>query len=107
MTKTFHIYPVQGSWAVQKEGKKPESFHKQREAIATARSMVKASASGQFVLYAKDGRIREHESHGMTVIQNPPRHSKMATRIGQAVGKVTPTRIQSSHPSPLEPPPAK
>ncbi len=95
MTKTFHIYPSNGGWAVQKEGRRPTTFPSQRKAIEAARQSVRDNAAGQLVIHGRDGRIREHEAYGMTRIQDPPRKSRLAKRIGRAVGKVALERIQS------------
>jgi hypothetical protein len=100
MTKTFHIYPSHGGWVVQKEGKRAETFPTQREAVEAARQIVRRNTAGQLVIHGRDGRIREHETYGMTQIQDPPKKSPLARRIGQAVGKVALERVQSdSHPA--------
>jgi hypothetical protein len=100
MTKTFHIYPSDGGWVVQKEGKSPEAFPTQRQAIEAARRIVRNNTAGQLVIHGRDGRIREHETYGMTRIQDPPKKSRLAERIRQAVGKVALERMQSD-PHPL------
>ena len=88
MTKTYHIYPSDGGWLVQKEGMRAETFQTQREAVEAARLIVKGTSAGQLVIRGKDGQIRDYESYGMTRIQDPPRKSKLAKRIGRAVGKI-------------------
>src|SRR5579863_6229911 len=99
MTSTFHVYPSDGGWVVQKEGKTAETFPTQREAVEAARQIVKDKTAGQLVIHGRDGRIREHETYGMTRIQDPPKKSRLAKRIGRAVGKVALNRVQSySHP---------
>jgi hypothetical protein len=96
VTKTFHIYPSDGGWIVQKEGRRAESFRTQREAVEAARQIVKDNDAGQLVIYGRDGRIRDHETYGMSRIQDPPRKSRLAKRIQQAVSKVTLGRLQSN-----------
>jgi hypothetical protein len=96
MAKTFHIYPSNGGWAVKKEGKREETFSTQREAVTAAREIVKNQSAGQLVIHGRDGRIRDHETYGMTTIQDPPKKSRLAKRIGRAVGIVALKRVQSS-----------
>jgi len=95
MTKTFHVYPSNGGWAVQKEGRRATTFPTQREAVEAARQIVRDNTAGQLVIHGRDGRIREHETYGMTQIQDPPKKSRMARRIGRAVGRVALERMQS------------
>ena len=95
MTRTFHVYPADGGWVVQKEGKSAETFPTQRKAVEAARRIVKDKTAGQLVIHGRDGRIREHETHGMTRIQDPPKKSRLAKRIGRAVGRVALKRVQS------------
>ncbi|MEO8663766.1 MAG: DUF2188 domain-containing protein [Bryobacteraceae bacterium] len=99
MTRTFHVYPSDGGWVVQKEGKSAETYPTQREAVAAARKIVKHKAAGQLVIHGRDGQILEHETYGMTQIQDPPKRSRLAKRIGQAVGTVSLNRVKS-RPSP-------
>jgi hypothetical protein len=99
MTRTFHVYPSDGGWVVQKEGKSAETFPTQREAVEAARQIVKHKTAGQLVIHGRDGRIREHETYGMTQIQDPPKRSRLAKRIGRAVGTVALKRVKSDpHP---------
>jgi hypothetical protein len=92
--KTFHVYRADGTWAVKREGASAETFGTQREAVKAARESAK-NASGQIVIHGRDGRIREHETYGMAAVLEPPKKSRLAKRIGQAVGKVALERVQS------------
>lgn len=96
MTKTFHVYPADGAWVVQSGGGRAESFPTQKEAVEAARQSAKEKASGQLIVHGRDGQIREHESYGMTRIQNPPKKSRLAKRIRRAVGKVALERVLSN-----------
>lgn len=95
MARTLHVYPSDGGWVVQKEGKTAELFATQREAVNAARQTVKDKTVGQLVVHGKDGRIREHESYGMTTIQDPPKRSKLAKRIRRAVGTLALNRVKA------------
>lgn len=107
-TKTYHVFPSNGAWAVKKEGARAETYRTQGEAIKAARTTAKKAKSGQLVVHARDGRIREHETYGMSPVQDPPRKSRLAKRIGRAVGKVALKRVQAdSHSSSSAIPPQK
>jgi Uncharacterized protein conserved in bacteria (DUF2188) len=93
--KTIHVYRSNGNWAVKKEGKSARIFSTQGEAIDAAKRSVRGERAGQFVVHGKDGEIREHETHGMIRIQDPPKKSRMADRIRRAVGKVALERVRS------------
>jgi Uncharacterized protein conserved in bacteria (DUF2188) len=100
MTSTFHIYSSDGGWVVQREGKAAETFSTQREAIQAARQIVRDKNFGQLVIHGRDGRIRDHETYGMTRVQDPPKKSRRARQIGLAVGKLALDRMQpDTHPS--------
>src|SRR5260370_14877965 len=96
LARTLHVYRSDGAWAVKKEGVIAKTFPTQREAIEAARRSVRNDA-GQVVIHAKDGRIRDHETYGMTRVQDPPKKSRLAKRIGRAVGKVALNRVLSDH----------
>jgi hypothetical protein len=97
---TYHVFPSDGAWAVKKAGAIAETYRTQGEAIRAARKTAKKAAGGQLIIHARDGRIREHETYGMTPIQDPPKKSRLAKRIGRAVGKVALQRVQAdSHAS--------
>src|SRR5437660_1946946 len=91
--KTVHVYRSDGS---------ARTFSTQREAVDAARASVKSERSGQFAVHGKNGEIREYETHGMIRIQDPPKKSRMAGRIGRAVGKVVLERVQSDSIPPSE-----
>jgi hypothetical protein len=99
-SKTYHVFPRDGAWAVKKEGAIAETYRTQGEAIKAARKAARKSTEGQLAIHGRDGRVREHETYGMTPIQDPPRKSRLAKRIGRAVGKVALQRVQTdSHAS--------
>jgi hypothetical protein len=75
-TKTIHVYRSNGSWAVKKEGKSAKTFSTQREAVRAAREAIKREKAAQFVVYGKDGQIRESGTHGMPRIQASPKKSR-------------------------------
>ncbi|MCC6858685.1 MAG: DUF2188 domain-containing protein [Bryobacterales bacterium] len=107
MAKTYHVYPWDGTWAVKKEGVTAKTYRTQREAIKAARMTAKTAAGGQLVIHGRDGRIRKHETYGMALIQDPPKKSRLAKRIGRAVGAVALRRMQSDLRSPRVIPPEK
>src|SRR3954453_12720695 len=99
MAKTVHVYPSDGEWAVKKEGVHGKTYATQREAIQAARETVRSASTGQVVVHGKNGQISDRESYGMTPIQEPPKKSRLAKRIGRAVGKVALQRVQGDlHP---------
>jgi uncharacterized protein DUF2188 len=97
--RTVHVYRSNGVWAVQKEGVSAQTFPTRREAATAARQRIRRDM-GQFVVHGPDGGIREYETHGMTPVQNPPGKSRLAKRIGRAVGKVALRRLQSDQVAP-------
>src|SRR5436305_4598289 len=94
--RTVHVFRSDGAWAVKKEGGAAANFSTQREAVTAARQSFR-TAAGQLVVHGTDGRIRGHETFGMTPIQDPPRRSRLAKQISRAVGRVALRRIQSDH----------
>ena len=101
MAKTVHVYRSSDGWAVKRVGgKSSDVFNTQKEAIDTARSLVKGkSAPGQVVVYGLNGRIREHVTYGLPRVQNPPGKRGSAKRIQKAVGRVVLERFASDpHP---------
>lgn len=98
LAKTLHVYRSNGLWSVKKEGESAKTFSTEREAVRAAKESVKTQG-GQFVLHGNNGRIRQYEVHGMTRIQDPPKKSPAAKRIGRAVGKAVLERVQSHPPS--------
>jgi hypothetical protein len=101
MVKTVHVIPRDGRWAVRREGSKTDRvFSTQREAIDTAKVIVKKESSGQLVVHGRDGRIREHDTYGMPPIQDPP--GKKSAKIEKAVGKITRDRLEPDPPLPRD-----
>lgn len=99
MTKTVHVIPKDGQWAVKREGMKAARvFSTQLEAIKTARAIARGESSAQLVVHGRDGRIREHDTYGMPPIQDPP--GKKSAKIEKAVGKITRDRL-GADPLPL------
>lgn len=93
--RTYHVYPSDGTWSVKKEGIVARTYRTQGEAIKSARRIAKQADGGQLVIHGRDGRILEHETYGMTPVQDPPKKSRLAKRIGRAVGRVALKRVQS------------
>ena len=94
--KTFHVYPSDKGWVVQKEGASGKKFSTQRQAIEAAREIVRSQTSGQVVVHGQNCQIREHATYGMPPIQNPPRKSSAAKRIRRAVGTVALKRVKAT-----------
>ncbi len=93
--KTFHVYPSEGRWVVKKEGKRAALFPTQAEAIKAATDIVRDD-SGQLVIHGVDGRIRDSKVYRMVRVQDPPKKSRAAKRINNAVGKVALKRVKST-----------
>ncbi len=92
MPKTVHVIPRDGQWAVVRvRGKAGGVFSTQREAIESAKVIVRANSSGQLVVHGRNGQIRERDTYGMPPIQDPP--GKKSARIEKAVGKITRDRL--------------
>ena len=94
-SRTVHVFSSDGAWEVKSEGAKGHIYPSQREAIAAALQAIRNKSIGQVVIHGKKGQIRERDTYGMTPIQDPPRRSRAAKRIGRAVGKVALQRVQS------------
>lgn len=96
MTKTLHVIPRDGQWAVAREASKADRlFTTQRQAIETAKVIVKKEGSGQVVVHQRDGRVRAHDmyTYGMPPIQDPP--GKKSAKIERAVDKITRDRLEA------------
>lgn len=92
MSRTVHVIPKNGRWAVAQEGAKGvQTFSTQREAIAKARVLVRKRSSGQLVVHGRNGRIRESDTYGMPAIQDPP--GKKSATIERAIRKITRDRL--------------
>ena len=94
-SRTVHVFSSDGAWEVKREGAKGHVYPTQREAIAAALHSIRSRSAGQLVIHGRNGQIRERHTYGMTPIQDPPRRSRAAKRIGLAVGKVALKRVQS------------
>jgi len=92
--KTVHVYPSEGTWVVKREGKSGKVFVTQREAVEAARHSAKTEEAGQFVVHGTDGKIKDHGVYRMTPVQDPPRKSRRAREIEQAVGEISLRRVQ-------------
>jgi len=94
MAKTVHVYLSDKGWAVKREGGSARSvFSTQREAIESARVIALKAAPSQMVVHGRDGRIRDHVTHGLPKVQDPPGRNAAAKRIQKAVGKLVLERL--------------
>jgi hypothetical protein len=101
-SKTVHVFPSNGAWAVEREGKVASTHATQADAIKAARELVRDSVTGQFVVLKRDGQIVKHETHGLPKVKEPYRKSRLGTkRIEKAVGSLVLDRIKAD---PLPPP---
>jgi hypothetical protein len=82
-TRTTHVVPRNGEWAVKKEGsaRSVGLYETQAKAIEAARNIVQRSSAGQVVVHGVNGSIRIQESHGLPCIQSPPKKSKLGKKI--------------------------
>jgi len=93
MAKTIHVLPASKGWTVKREDHKSTAvFQTQKEAIESARLMVRELTSGQLVVHGKDGKIRDHFTYGMPRVQDP--HGKASVLIEKAVGKIMRNRLE-------------
>jgi hypothetical protein len=82
---------------VKKEGGADRKvFATRRQAIEKAREIARDSAPSQMVVYGKDGRIRDHVTHGVPRVQDPPSKSRRAIRLEKAVGRHALERLRSA-----------
>ena len=97
MAKTVHVYPLKRKWVVKREGRHASQVYPtQKEAIEHARCLARDLAPSQMVVHGQNGMIREHVTHGLPRVQNPPGKGKAAQkRIEKAVGRVVLERITS------------
>ncbi|HWB83200.1 MAG TPA: DUF2188 domain-containing protein [Bryobacteraceae bacterium] len=102
MAKTVHVIPRDGQWAVKREGRKSDRlscvFSTQREAVESAKAIMRGEGGGQLVVHGRDGQIRERDTYGMPPIQDPP--GKRSAKIEKAVGKITRHRLLGAEPLP-------
>ena len=95
-SKTVHVIPGSGGWAVKGGGNSGSVHSTKRDAIEHARHLAKSAASGQMVIHNSDARIAEHVTYGLPRVQKPPRKSRLGTkRIEQAVSKIVLDRLES------------
>ncbi|HYW42737.1 MAG TPA: DUF2188 domain-containing protein [Bryobacteraceae bacterium] len=96
MTKTVYVLPSDQGWTVKKEGKPGRLFTTKKDAVSAARKAVRAAASGQYVVFDKDGRITSRVAVGLPKILPPYRKSSLGTkRIEEVVSKVIFARLIS------------
>jgi hypothetical protein len=84
---------------VKKEGSAKSEvgvYSTQKEVIEAAREIVRRASAGQVVIHGTDGSIRTGESHGLPVVQTPPRKSRLGSKaIEKAVSTVIRERLTS------------
>lgn len=91
-SKTVHVILRDGQWAVAGEGRDSiPVFPTQREAVESAKIIVKGEGAGQVVVHGRDGRVRDLYTYGMPPILDPP--GKKSVRIEKAVDKITLARL--------------
>ena len=93
--KTIHVYRSEGVWAVKKAGDAERVFPTQRAAVAAAKDTVKKQNAAQFVVHGKNGEILDYGTYGIVRIQDPPKKSRIAGRIGRIVGKAALEKVRS------------
>ena len=76
-SKTVHVVPEDGSWAVRSEGKRSSLHATQAEAVSAARQMMKDGVSGQLVVLEQSGRIVKSETYRLPMFKTPPRKSRL------------------------------
>jgi hypothetical protein len=94
--KTIHVYRSEGVWAVKKAGTSARTFPTQRAAIAAAKETARKQNAAQFVVHGKNGEILDYGAYGIVRIQDPPKKSRIAGRIGRIVGKVALEKVRST-----------
>lgn len=106
-TKTTHIVPSIGGWALRKEGdyrassirKKADRngtglYATQKQAIDAAREIIHHSSAGQIVVHGRDGSMHWRDVYGLPLVQRPPRKSDLGTKaIKNAVATVVRERL--------------
>lgn len=104
--KTIHVYHAGEAWAVKRIGVSARTFPTRRAAIAAAKHTAR-NRKTQFVIHGKDGRILGYGSYGIVKIQDPPKRSRNAVRIGRVVGARALDRVLSDAKTPREQPAQK
>ncbi|MGA3186647.1 MAG: DUF2188 domain-containing protein [Bryobacteraceae bacterium] len=96
MAKTIHVFKFDEGWAVKREGKAGSVHSTKKDAVSSALTLVKKSASGQMVVHGRDGTITDRVTRGLPKVQRPPGRSRLgARRIAKAVGKVVLARLKA------------
>lgn len=96
-SKTTHVFPVDGGWAVKRPqaNRRAVRYPTQREAVNAARETVLRAPAGQIVVHSKNGSARSQDAHGMPVIQRARVRSKLGTKaIERAVSAVIRKRLE-------------
>ena len=93
--KTIHVYRSDGVWTVKKAGTSARTFPTQRAAIAAAKETARKQSAAQVVVHGKNGEILDYGAYRTVKIQDPPKKSRIAGRIGRIVGKVALERVRS------------
>ena len=99
MAKTVHVFPSGEGWAVKGpgSGKTGGFFLTQKDAVVSARFIVKKSASGQVVIHGTGGRIAASYVKGLPKIQKSPVKSSLGSKnIEKAVSKLALERLASA-----------
>jgi Uncharacterized protein conserved in bacteria (DUF2188) len=100
-TKTTHIVPTDGGWAIRKEGEHHVQrvngvYSTQKQAMEVARDLVQRSPAGQVVVHGRNGSMKLRYVHGLPVVQKPPRKSDLGTSaIKKAVSTVIRQRLEA------------
>ena len=99
-SKTVHVVPAAGGWAVKSVGRLGSLHDTKGDAIEHARRLARSAPSGQLVIHQRDGRIVGHVTYRLPKVMNPPRKSHLGTRkIEEAVITVVLDRLKSDpHP---------
>ena len=96
-TKSTHVFPKNGQWAVRKEGLAARGnsvYLTQKEAIEAARAINRRTSAGQIVIHGRDGSIRTRDMHGMPAVQRSRRKSELGRKaIEKAVSSVILERL--------------
>lgn len=98
--KTIHVYRSDGVWAVKRAGTSARTFPTQRAAVAAAKKTARKQNAAQFVVHGKNGEILDYGTYGIVRIQDPPKKSRIAGRIGRIVGKVALEKVRSNDRAP-------
>ena len=95
-SKTVHVVPNNGSWAVKSEGRGSSLHSTQAEAITAARRLMKVGGSGQFVVLGQSGWILKSETYRLPKVKTPHRKSRLGKKkIEEAVSSVVLDRLYS------------